>query len=1030
MIIPKYFEDLQTLHVNTMPERAYYMPSANASLERPAGEERVFSLNGEWEFRYYDSVYDLKDHFFEESYDARGGWGTIPVPSVWQMHGYDRHQYTNVRYPFPLDPPYVPYENPCGAYRRVFEWKKDEAIPCAYLNFEGVDSCFYVWLNGQFVGYSQVSHSTSEFDVSEYLRDGENLLAVLVLKWCDGSYLEDQDKFRMSGIFRDVYLLKRPCECVWDYFVKARPCEDGSALVTVDLTYKKDPVPVQVSVCDVDGRLVCEAEGTDRVSLTIQDAKLWSAETPYLYRIVLRTADEAIADELGVRSVEIRDAVLYFNGQNIKLHGVNRHDSDPVTGFAISLEQMEKDLLVMKQHNVNAIRSSHYPNAPQFYRLCDKYGFYVLDEADLETHGAEMAYGQKWGEEVAWISDNPQFVPAVVDRVKRCVQRDKNRPCVFGWSMGNESAYGQCIEAALAWVKSFDDTRVTHYEGAWHVTDESKYDYSNLDLYSRMYPGLQEMHDYFANPDSGNSRHKYAVAAVRPLILCEYCHAMGNGPGNLEDYFQVIQRYDGACGGMVWEWCDHAVYKGTDEAGRKKYAYGGDHGEYPHDGNFCMDGLVYPDRRPHTGLLEFKNVWRPARVVSFDPASGTLKVYNFMDFLDLRDYCRLRWEVRQDGALVSQGEWTEDLPSVLPHTEGTIALPCGEMPRTGRCYLRVIWLLKNDWSLLKAGAELGFDEVRLPADGICARAEELLRRPQTGAETECAAAAEQFSIAGDDHFLTVEGADFRYRVNRFTGLFDVMTYHNRQVLERPMELNLWRAPTDNDRNIRQRWQSVDYDKPVVRARAVKWEQADAYVDIRSDITVLCRFMQRFMEVKAWFRIWRDGSVDAHLDVSKDPKFPRLPRFGVRLMLSHELEHVTYDGLGPVESYADKRRAAWHGRFEETVDTLFENYIRPQENGSHCDVSFMEVYGGGLCVSVASETPFAFNASRYTQEELTAKAHDYELEDSGMTVLCVDYKQDGIGSNSCGPEPEKPYLFEENTFAFGFGLRFDEYTDLR
>ena len=441
MIVPKYYEDLNVLHVNTMPERAYYIPCAGSAgfrwdpVERREESDRFVSLNGEWDFRYYSGVYELKEHFYEEDADPGRGWDTIPVPSVWQMNGYDRHQYTNVRYPFPLDPPHVPYENPCGAYRRRFYWAADAKAPRAYLNFEGVDSCFYVWMNGSFVGYSQVSHSTSEFDVTDYLRDGENLLAVLVLKWCDGSYLEDQDKFRMSGIFRDVYLLKRPQECVYDYFIKTEPQADGSARVRASFTYldrggysgdgagemgaaavspvaetaealkesygavdRFNKIPVRVIICDAEGHLVCEraAAAPEFLELTVPQARLWNAEQPYLYRVEICTENEKIVDFIGVRRVEIRDAVLRFNGQNIKLHGVNRHDSDPVTGFTISMDQMKKDLLLMKQHNVNAIRTSHYPNAPRFYHLFDRYGFYVLDEAELEKDLGVIASSGTW----------------------------------------------------------------------------------------------------------------------------------------------------------------------------------------------------------------------------------------------------------------------------------------------------------------------------------------------------------------------------------------------------------------------------------------------------------------------------------------------------------------------------------------------------------------------------------------------------------------------------------------------------------
>lgn len=1025
MIVPNYFEDLGVLHVNTMPNRAYYVPSdriLDNYVEDREASKRFFLLNGDWDFRYYSSIYDLKEAFYEENVLLSQGWDTIPVPSVWQMHGYDRHQYTNVRYPFPLDPPFVPHENPCGAYRRTFEWKMDPKAPNTYLNFEGVDSCFYVWLNGNFVGYSQVSHSTSEFDVTPYLREGNNLLAVLVLKWCDGSYMEDQDKFRMSGIFRDVYLLRRPKECVYDYFVKTYPASDGSARVTLDLSYLQNEIPVQVSIMDAEGNLVCQKTGTNNMELSVPDAKLWSAETPYLYRLVMETENEIITEQLGIRKVEIKNGVLLFNGQNIKLHGVNRHDSDPVTGFTISLAQMHRDLTVMKEHNVNSIRTSHYPNAPQFYQLCDQYGFYVLDEADNESHGTIMAYKQDWGTENVWIADNPAWIAATVDRTQRCVSRDKNRPCVFGWSMGNECSYGCTFEEALKWTKTYDDTRIAHYEGSWYVTSNREYDYSNVDVYSRMYPALKEIHDFFANPNSGDSNHKYAVAAVRPLILCEYCHAMGNGPGNLEDYFEIVQMYDGACGGMVWEWCDHAIDKGFDEAGRKKYFYGGDHGEYPHDGNFCMDGLVYPDRRPHTGLKEFWNVYRPARVVSFDAEQGVLKIHNYMDFVNLKDYCTLRWELNCDGEVLLTGTVEESALDIAPHKEGEIAVDC-DFPVLGKSYLKITWILKQDLGVLKAGKELGFDEVELPSDGKVAYAEELLRKPLADPDK-----AAVLSVDEDDRHLTVETDAFCYTYNKFTGLFDKLVSHNRSLLVRPMEFNIWRAPTDNDRNIRNTWQDVDYDEPVTRCYNTVYvtgkEEGQSYVEITSDVALLTIFMQRIMEIKATWKVWADGSVDVRLNAKKNPTFPRLPRFGIRLMLPQDMENVTYYGLGPFESYVDKQRASYHGRFEENLDSLFENYIKPQENGSHHDVSFVEVSSENERLSIASEIPFAFNASCYTQEELTKKMHNFELEKSDMTILCIDYKQDGIGSNSCGPGPEKQYLFDENEFTFTFGMRTD------
>ena len=611
MIVPRYYEDLSVLHDNTMPARAYYMPASKRMddlVEHRELSDRMQLLNGTWKFQYFDSIYDVKDAFYEDGYSVEG-FDEIKVPSVWQMAGYDTHQYTNIRYPFPFDPPYVPQDIPCGAYVHTFDYAKDAAAPKAYLNFEGVDSCFYVWLNGTYVGYSQVSHMTSEFDVTDVLREGENRISVLVMKWCDGSYLEDQDKFRMSGIFRDVYLLKRPEKGIRDYRITTQLDSDIARINLTAAFY--EPTEVRVKLEDKNGAVVSEGviPGSGESTFEIVDYTLWNTENPYLYTIILETEQEVIVDHIALRKIEIKNQVIYLNGQKIKFRGVNRHDSDPVTGFTISMEQIKTDLTLMKQHNFNAIRSSHYPNAPFFYEMCERYGFMVIDEADIEAHGPFMLYRKedtdynrfkRWNEKIA---DDPVWEAAIVDRVKLMVERDKNRFCIVMWSMGNESAYGCNFEKALAWTKGFDPERITQYESARYRNYDVTYDYGNLDLYSRMYPALTEIEEYLEKDGS------------KPFLLVEYCHSMGNGPGDFEDYFQMIQAEDKMCGGFVWEWCDHAIAHGVAENGKTIYAYGGDHGEVIHDGNFCMDGLVYPDRRIHTGLLEYKNVYRPARVV-------------------------------------------------------------------------------------------------------------------------------------------------------------------------------------------------------------------------------------------------------------------------------------------------------------------------------------------------------------------------------------------------------------------------------
>ena len=511
MIIQRHYENLNIMYENTMPYRSYYIPAScnmGPLVENREKSDRMTLLNGKWKFCYFDSIYDLQDAFYEEGYSL-DGFEEVTVPGMWQNYGYDTYQYTNVRYPIPLDPPYVPQENPCGAYVRTFEYQKKEDAPNVYLNFEGVDSCLYVWVNGTYVGYSQVSHASREFDITDLVKNGRNTLAVLVLKWCDGTYLEDQDKFRMSGIFRDVYLLQRPDNAIYDYFTTTR-IVDGNAEITVRAKYLKEAAPVKIAIYDkegvlcVSGRLqeISDGEYTHQAVLKIEAPKLWNPEQPYLYTMVLENTGEVIVDRIGIREISIRDAVVYANEVSVKFKGVNRHDSDPVTGFVIGMEQMKKDLQMMKEHNFNAIRTSHYPNAPYFYQLCDEYGFYVIAEADNESHGTQSQYledssweniSKRWNERIA---DHPAFIPATMDRTRLCVYREKNRPCVVIWSMGNECGYGCTFEEALKWTKEFDPSRLTCYESALYKSDRRRYDYSNIDLYSRMYPELEEIEEY------------------------------------------------------------------------------------------------------------------------------------------------------------------------------------------------------------------------------------------------------------------------------------------------------------------------------------------------------------------------------------------------------------------------------------------------------------------------------------------------------------------------------------------------------
>lgn len=1006
MIVPRYYEDLSVLHENTMPARAYYVPASKRMdnlVEHREESDRMQLLNGTWKFQYYNSIYDIQESFFEKDYDTEN-FDEIQVPSVWQMAGYDTHQYTNIRYPFPFDPPYVPQDIPCGAYAHTFDYHKDENAPKAFLNFEGVDSCFYVWVNGSYVGYSQVSHMTSEFDITDLLQDGENSIAVLVMKWCDGSYLEDQDKFRMSGIFRDVYILKRPEQAISDYHIKTK-IEDMLAKIELDVKFYS-PANVKISIEDKNGAVVAVGSITEEGTavLEIASPELWNTENPYLYKLILETENEVIVDHIALRKIEIKDQVIYLNGQKIKFRGVNRHDSDPVTGFTISVEQITTDLTLMKQHNFNAIRSSHYPNAPFFYEMCDKYGFMVIDEADIEAHGPFMLYRKedtdynrfkRWNEKIA---DDPAWESAIVDRVKLMVERDKNRFCIVMWSMGNESAYGCNFEKALAWTKKFDPDRITQYESARYRNYDETYDYSNLDVYSRMYPAISEIQEYLDKDGS------------KPFLLVEYCHSMGNGPGDFEDYFQMIQDNDKMCGGFVWEWCDHAIDHGTAENGKTIYAYGGDHGEDIHDGNFCMDGLVYPDRTAHTGLLEYKNVYRPARVVSYDKESGELVLHNYMDFDDLNDYVNISYELTQDGLVIGKGKLSE--VSVAPHSEGKTNLKVN-VPESGKCYLKLIYHLKKEMPLLEEDHILGFDEIEVSQkDAKCQLAEKWMEKTATNSELQ---------VNENDTQIHIKGREFSYTIDRRTALFTEMKFAGREYLNHPMELNIWRAPTDNDMYIKSEWKKAHYDKAYTRAYTIEVAQGKHGVKITSHASVVAETVQKILDVTITWKIAAAGKIDADIAVTKDGEFPDLPRFGVRMFLDKKLSDARYFGMGPQESYRDKHQAASHSLYRANVGDLHEDYIRPQENGSHYDCEYVELNNSRYGIVASAEKAFSFNASYYTQEELEKKTHNYELTESDSVVFCVDYALNGIGSNSCGPVVLDQYRFNDVLFRFQFTL---------
>ncbi|MBN6067076.1 beta-galactosidase [Aggregatibacter actinomycetemcomitans] len=1000
MTLPNYFQDLDTLHINTTPHHAYFIPHANrqSAVENPREFSDYFiPLNGDWRFQYFASYWDLPADFQHQTPN-----GQIPVPSNWQNQGYDQHQYTNVNYPFPFDPPYVPQQNPCGWYQRSLHLQP-KPNKRYLLNFEGVDSCLFLYVNGQFVGYSQISHCTSEFDVTNYLQSGENSLTVIVLKWCDGSYLEDQDKFRMSGIFRDVYLLERDARYLQDFFIKTELKEDFSeAKVSVECDFSDGAAhEIQWQLFDPQQRLVAEKCGQN-FECFIQQPQLWNAEQPHLYTLLFSYGSEVICQRIGLRKIEVRDGVLLFNGQAIKFKGVNRHDSDPRTGYVISREQALADLRLMKQHNFNAIRTAHYPNAPWFTELCDEYGFYVIAESDIESHGTNAVYvptpetsillgvktyidhdaiRQQTIDNYCYTARAPAFRQAILDRTFANVERDKNRPSVVIWSLGNESGYGENFEVAAAWVKGRDTSRLVHYENAIFQHSMHRNDTSNLDLHSEMYTSTEDMDAYFA--DSNNRK---------PYVFCEYLHAMGNSCGDAEDYFQAMQRYPGACGGFVWEWCNHSPYL----AGSQRMGYGGDFGDVPNDGNFCADGLVTADRRIQSNLLELKNVQRPLRAYLKD---GKVQLTNYLDFTDVAERLNIRYQFTENGVTVREGQLdglkippkqTALLPLELPQPQGSLQM------------LTLTYYQKVAQGLLVENDCLGFDQLIL--------SEQISPLPYYAEKTMT-----PILVQEDHRQICVAVADKTYVFDKQKGILQQITKAGKPWLNAPADFNIWRAPLDNDALIKFHWQAAGYDRAISRAYEYAVEQHESAVEISFKSALLAVSKARILTLDVIYRVDQQGDLSVQIHGEKAPHLPFLPRFGLRFFLNKSFDYADYFGYGPTESYVDKHHATQLGHYETTPLANHVPYLKPQENGSHYGCREVNVSGELGCFTVQSDTPFSFNLSPYTQEELALKKHQYDLVESGSTLLCVDYKMSGIGSNSCGPALKSQYRLNDTAF---------------
>lgn len=987
------WENPGLLHRNRQAAYATSVPyqDAEAALSGEREGSRFFRLlNGNWQFRYLPSPAEVPLDFFAETFDA-SAWDLLAVPSCWQMHGYGRPQYTNTKYPFPVDPPFVPTENPVGLYRRAFTVPQEWSEMRVFLEFGGVDSAFYLWLNGQQVGYSQGSHMPSEFDITSFLQAGDNTLAVQVFQWSDGSYLEDQDQWRLSGIFREVCLIARPAAAsVRD--VQIRTSAGGRLDLRVEMRGSDAECSVRAAL--YDGETVIAEQsvpgtGTRTAQIDIPQPRLWSAEEPHLYTLLLtlsNTEGQTLTVErfqVGFRELEIAGGRLLVNGTPVTLKGVNRHDTHPDFGHTTPREHMRRDIVLMKQHNINTVRTSHYPNDPYWLDLCDEYGLYVIDEADLEAHGFGDA--GNWSQ----LSNDPLWQQAYVDRAERMVQRDKNHPSILFWSLGNESGYGPNHLAMSDAIKVMDPTRFVHYETSYVLDDVG------VDVISRMYT------DVPGTIAEGQKEED------RPFFLCEYAHAMGNGPGSLKDYWDAINKYPRLLGGCVWEWADHGIRQKTD-SGEEWFAYGGDFGDVPNDGCFCIDGLTSPDRIPHPGLLELKKVIAPVWAELADPTAGIVTIHNRYAFASL-SHLEAVWSVQCDGEIIEQG--TLVMPDIPAGGSAEVTLPYS-LPETGDAWLNLIWTLAADCAWAERGHEVAWVQFALP---VTPAALPTLQREALQRETMPVLTAVETRQT-----LELTGADFGMTFDMQRGLLTQWMYQGTPLVTSGPKLCVWRAPTDNDVALAREWRQAGLDRLVPRFESLQWEQLtpqSVQVSIRQVLAPI--FLFPAFAVTFLYTVYGNGEVVLETHVQPLRTLPPLPRLGLQTALPSSFDRFAWYGLGPHESYPDRRESVKLGLYSGSVQDQFEEYIRPQENGSKSDVrwaSLADASGLGLLAAahpLPDSAPPLLNVSvhHYTPEDLTAARHTYDLVPRPDTILNLDYAQSGLGSQSCGPGPLPQYLLQ-------------------
>lgn len=995
-------------------------PDERTALARDREASPWFSsLNGDWRFTLVPNPYSAPEGFYEPGF-ADEGWDVIPVPSCWQMEGYDRPIYTNIRYPFPENLPNVPEDdNPTGLYRRTFTIPASWGDKEVFIHFGGVDSAFYLWINGHKVGYSEGSRTPAEFNITPYIHTGVNQLAVMVLRWSDASYLEDQDMWRLSGIFREVYLYATPKVHVWDLYIRTLFDEDyRDANLKVRMRVKNyTNLPQKgyravLRLYDADGQLVGEPLTTEisdlkprgelglEVEMPVASPRQWTAETPYLYTLtvtLLNSSDYVMEVEscrVGFRQIDIRDGKVLINGRPVIFRGVNRHEFDERRGRVVSEELMVKDILLMKQFNFNAVRTSHYPNDPRWYELCDEYGLYVIDETDIETHGICNMGGIGYVLEPA---NHPDWLWAHLDRCMRMVERDKNHPCVIFWSLGNEAGFGPNFETMAAWIHSYEPTRPIHYEGTIRPNEMDVP--ACVDVISVMYPTLERLQALAENPNE-----------TRPIIMCEYSHAMGNSLGGFKDYWDLIERYPRLRGGFIWDWVDQGILQTTPD-GEEYWAYGGDFGDEPNDGNFCLNGVVMPDRTPYPFIWEAKKVCQPLKVEAIDALAGKLRITNRYDFLSL-EHLVGRWELVSDGEVVASGSLPRLTTQAGESEEIAIDLPQPELKAGAEYWLNLSWSLAEDTPWAKAGHEIAWEQIQVP-----------YAVPE--APVISVADMPKLDWTESEQAITVQGEKFQLVFSKEQGTITSFTYNGEELLAKGMSFNVWRAPTDNDApRIAKMWQNAGYDRFREHVKSVVVEEISPQA-LRMQVTAWAgaEGLDAGIDLVTTYTVYGTGDVVVEMNANPDPSLPPLPRIGWRLEVPGGYEKFTWYGRGPHESYWDRKASAAVGVYSGSVDEQYVPYIYPQENGNKTDVRWASLTNqNGLGLLIVGMPLFEITAHHYTIEDFMHATHTFELKKRENITVTVDYRQSGLGTGSCGPDTRPEYLVEALPTTFRVRLR--------